>query len=525
MLYAARMLYRFGDHLLDTVTGELSAAGAPVPVEPQVFSLLALLIENRGRLLDRDELIERIWNGRIVSDAAIDSRIRSARQAIGDDGRAQRLIRTLPKKGFRFVGAVTEEGAATVSPASKAGQAAPAESAQPAARPSIAVLPFTLNGGGGPVGSLADALAHDLIAELSRLRWLFVIARASSFRFRGEATLDSVKAALGVRYALTGGVETGAASLAVTVELIDLSDQHVVWGERFAGAPHAVHEIREQIARAVVNALELQIPLNEARQARLKPPEHLDAWAAYHLGLHHLFQFSRDGNERAAAAFNRAIAADPGFARAHAGLSFVHFEDAFLRFSSAPEIARALACDAAEKSLELDPLDPLCNLVMGRVFWLNGDLESSMPWLNRAVALNPNYAQGKYALAWTQAMLGDGGAARTESDLARRLSPLDPMLYAMLAVRGFSHLVEGEDAEAARWADEAARTPGAHALVALIAATAKELNGEEAAARRWVQVARSRHAGITAADFLRAFPFRGEASRNRLAGSLKRLDV
>lgn len=514
------MLYRFDGHLLDTIKGELSAAGVSTPIEPQVFSLLTLLIEHRDRLVSRDEIIERIWNGRIVSEAAVDSRIRSARAAIGDDGRAQRLIRTLPKKGYRFVGAVEAEGAAPAH----APREAPVE--EPAARPSIAVLPFSFNGHGGNVGSLADALAHDLIAELSRLRWLFVIARGSSFRFRGDAVaLDRVKAALGVRYALTGAVETSAGGLGVTVELVDLHTEGVVWGERFSGAPDAVHDIREQIVRAVVNALELQIPLNEARRARLKAPEALDAWSAYHLGLHHLFQFSREGNARAAAAFNRAVTADPGFARAHAGLSFVHFEDAFLRFSSAPEEARALACAAAEKSLELDPLDPLCNLVMGRVFWLNGDLESSLPWLNRAVALNPNYAQGKYSLSWTEAMLGQGGVARANADLARRLSPLDPMLYAMLAVRGFSHLVEGQDAEAARWADEAARAPGAHALVALIAAAAHGLSGDDAAAVRWASVARARHPAITSADFLRAFPLRDAALRARLERALKRLDV
>lgn len=518
------MLYRFGDCLLDTVKGELSTAGVPTPVEPQVFSLLALLIENRDRLVGRDEIVERIWNGRIVSEAAIDSRVRSARAAIGDDGRAQAMIRTLPKKGYRFVAEVQEAGA-TSSPATAPAQPeAPAE--EPAPRPSIAVLPFTLNGQGGHVGSLADALAHDLIAELSRLRWLFVIARGSSFRFRGDAvSLDTVKTALGVRYALTGAVETSVGGLGVTVELVDLTDQGVVWGERFSGAPDAIHEIREQIARAVVNALELQIPLNEARRARLKPPEHLDAWSAYHLGLHHLFQFSRDGNARAAAAFNRAIVAEPDFARAHAGLSFVHFEDAFLRFTPDPAETTALACAAAEKSLEYDPLDPMCNLVMGRVHWLRGDLESSLPWLNRAVALNPNYAQGKYSLSWTEAMLGQGGLARENSDLARRLSPLDPMLYAMLAVRGFSHLVEGQDAEAARWADEAARTPGAHALVALIAAAAHGLNGDATAAQHWAGVARARHPTINADDFLRAFPMRDENARTRLQRALKRLDL
>jgi TolB-like protein len=525
------MIYRFGEYALDTVKGEVIQPGGQgadrtAAVEPQVFALLALLIENRERLVGRDEIVERIWNGRIVSESAIDSRIRSARQAIGDDGRTQRLIRTLPKKGYRFVGAVTVDAPMRAAPAPAPIEATSPAATEPSARPSIAVLPFTLNGARDHAGSLADALAADLIAELSRLRWLFVIARGSSFRFRGEnVSLDSVRDALGVRYVLTGAIETRASALAVTVELVDLIDQGVVWGERFSGAPDAVHEIRENIVRAAMSALELQIPINEARRARLKAPGNLDAWSSYHLGLHHLFQFTVDGNVRANEAFKRAIAAEPDFARAHAGLSFAHFEDAFLRFVPDRQGAIDSACAAAEKSLELDPLDPLCNLVMGRVHWLHGDLEASLPWLERAVALNPNYAQGKYSLGWTRTLLGEAHAALNDVDGATMLSPLDPLLYGMLGVRAFSHLTLGEDREAARWAVEAAHAPGAHALIALIAATMHELIGAHAEAQRWVRVAKARHSGIAAAAFMAAFPIRDETMRTRIVGALKRLDL
>jgi TolB-like protein len=524
------MIYRFGEYALDTVKGEViqpdgQGASKTAAVEPQVYALLLLLLENRERLVGKDEIVERIWNGRIVSDAAIDSRIRSARQAIGDDGRAQNLIRTLPKKGYRFVGVVSVDAPARAAPAPNPIEASP-PATEPGARPSIAVLPFALNGARDHAGSLADALAADLIAELSRLRWLFVIARGSSFRFRGEnVSLDAVRDALGVRYVLTGAIETRAAALAVTVELVDLTDHGVVWGERFSGAPDAVHEIRENIVRAAVGALEIQIPLNEARRARLKAPGNLDAWSSYHLGLHHLFQFTPDGNDRAREAFTRAIASEPGFARAHAGLSFARFEDAFLHFVPDRQAAIDGACASAEKSLELDPLDPLCNLVMGRVHWLRGDLDSSLPWLERAVALNPNYAQGKYSLGWTRMLLGERHKALGDVDMATKLSPLDPLLYGMLATRSFVHLAEGGEQEAARWAGEAARTPGAHALVALIAAATHELAGHRVEAQRWVRSAQSRLPGVTAADFRRAFPFRDEPTNARLAAALKRLDL
>ena len=176
------MIYAFEDYRLDVGARELRRANEVVPVEPQVFDLLHLLIENRARVVGRDEIVERIWKGRIVSDTAISSRVKSARQAIGDDGERQRLIRTHHGVGFRFLGEISEPSPVSVStPAQPAPQGETAPS-----RPSIAVLPFHLVGIAGPYVPIADALPHDLIVELSRLHWLKVIARGSSFLFRGD---------------------------------------------------------------------------------------------------------------------------------------------------------------------------------------------------------------------------------------------------------------------------------------------------------------------------------------------------
>ncbi|HEX6866120.1 MAG TPA: winged helix-turn-helix domain-containing protein, partial [Caulobacteraceae bacterium] len=425
------MIYRFGDYSLDARRHELRRGGETVPIEPQVMALLRLLIDNRDRLVTRDEIIESVWNGRIVSEAAISSRIKSARQAIGDDGAAQRLIRTMPKLGFRFVGEVE----APVEPRAAVAEA-PDEAHEPAARPSIAVLPFETLGAAGPLAGLGEALPHDLIAALSRLRWLFVIARGSSFQFRGErARAETVRAALNVDYLLSGTVETAGARMIVTVELCDTRTGGVVWGERFSGPLESVHEVREQILEAVIGALELQITLNEATRARLAAPANLDAWSAYHLGLHQMYRFSPDGTARAQALFEQAIAREPTFARAHAALSFTHFENAFLSFADDAGQAADQARRFAEQGLDHDPLDPFCNLVMGRVYWLGGDLEASLPWLDRAVRLNPNYAQGKYSRAWAESLMGQADTARADVDGALRLSPVDPLAYGMLGVR------------------------------------------------------------------------------------------
>lgn len=514
------MIYRFGAFRLDAAACELRNGEARVPLEPQVLALLRLLIDNRDRLVTKDEIVEQVWNGRIVSEAAISSRVKSLRQALGDDGAAQRMVRTVPKLGLRFVAEV--EVAGGPEPSARSGPALDAP--EPSSRPSIAVLPFAVLGDALGAAALADALPHDLIAELSRLRWLFVIARGSTFRFRGaEADLGAVRAALNAAYCLTGAVQVDERLMRLTVELSDTRDGGVIWSERF-GAPHAaVHEIREQIAAAVIAALELQVPLAEARRARLSSPENLDAWAAYHLGLRHMYRFTADGAARAAELFRRAVELEPSFARAHAGLSFTHFQAAFLSFTDAPDEAAALARRAAETSLEHDPLDPFCNLVMGRAYWLRKDLAASLPWLERAIALNPNYAQAKYSRAWTETLMGQGLQGQSGADEALRLSPLDPLAYGMLGVRALSHLVLDEPERAADWGERAARAPGAHALIEMIAAVGHSLAGDHARACRWAASARARRPGLSADDFLSAFPFHDAAARRRIVHAFQAL--
>ena len=512
------MVYLFNEFELDRSKVELRRNGVTVPVEPQVFALLLLLAENRERLVTRDEVIEKVWDGRIVSESALDSRIKSARRALGDSGKAQRFVRTIHGKGFRFV-AELREVAAVRDPVGSV--EVPCLVPQGEAKPSIAVLPFRLIGSAGPHSVIADGLPDELIAELSRLRWLLVIARGSSFRFR-SATPDpgEVGKVLGVRYCLSGTVEIASSTLALTVQLVDTRDAGVVWGDRFVSNIADVHATRGAILAKLVAGLELQIPSHEARAAQLMAPENLDAWSAYHLGLQHMFRFNRNDNAVAGELFKRAIAEDPRFARAHAGLSFVHFQNAFLGYTQDIPEEVCHARRFAERGVELDSLDPFANLTMGRSFWLEGALDASFAWLDRATAISPNYAQGIYARAWTHALSGRGTDGRADADAAMALSPLDPLYYAMAATRALSHIVCGEEAEAAAWAERAARSPGAHVLVAVIAVAAHSLNGNRQQAAAWAANVRARNAAFTEADFFRSFPFADTAARQRIAKAL-----
>jgi DNA-binding winged helix-turn-helix (wHTH) protein/tetratricopeptide (TPR) repeat protein len=518
------MIYRFDQFELDTEKVELRGDGGVIALEPQVFALLVFLLENRERVVSKDEIVDKIWDGRIVSDSAVSSRIKSARQALGDDGVSQRFIRTAHRVGFRFVAEVVKAGPrAMVSDVRDPQAASPIEQASTldTMRPTIAVLPFRLVGVAGPYATIADALPDELIGQLSRLRWLFVIARGSSFRFRNPvADLAQIRSALNVRYCLSGVVEVRGEALTIAVELADTHDSGVIWGETFRIDVGGVHEVREEIVRAIINALELQIPLNEARRARWKPPEQLDAWSAYHLGLQHAFRFNKADNQAATALFHRAAALEPTFARAYAGLSFTRFQDAFLHYDGSIEAATADARRFAELSLEHDPLDPFGNFTMGRSFWLRGDLESSVPWLDRANTLNPNYAQGRYARAFTDPFLGKGESGQDHADAAMALSPLDPLLYAMQAARSFSHTVRDELDDGALWIDRARRSPGAHVLIDVIAALIHGLRGEVELANACAVAAHARDPTLTAADFFRAFPFRDRQLRSRFEQTL-----
>lgn len=512
------MTWAFGDFRLDPDRFQLCRSGDPVRIEPQVLSLLVHLVRNHDRMVTKDEIVSAVWQGQAVSDASISSRIRSARQAVGDDGARQETIQTVHGRGFRFVAAVT-----SATPARPAARDTGGLPAQMQGRPSIAVLPFQPLGNAPDLAILAEAIPHEIIEALSRLRWLAVIARGSSFRFgKAASDLDLVATALSARYVLTGIVESRGAGLSATLELTDTGSRQVLWADRMQCPRDGIDELRSRIVSHLVTALETHIPFNEARLAQMKGPEDRDAWADYHIGLRHLYRFTAVDNVLARTCFERAVAADPRFARAHAGLSFTSFLTAFLRLG--PDIATATRATRshAERALELDPVDPFANFTMGRSFWLTHEPEGAADWLTRATTLNPNYAQGFYALAFTSMLTGDAGPTIDALDTSLHLSPLDPLLYGVHGVRA-QILIQQEDyAAAARWADRAAMQPGAHYLIGMIALAANGLAGNHEVASRWRQVVRRRKPDASTADYFAAFPTRDAASRARIATELAR---
>ena len=513
------MAWIFGDFRLDPERFELSCGAELVRLEPQVLALLCLLVRHHDRMVTKDEIVEKIWNGQSVSDASISSRIRSARQAVGDDGHHQTTIRTVHGRGFRFVAEVVE-----TAPAQAAKATAPPETNSPlTGRPSIAILPFRPLAMTPELAILADAIPYEIIQALSRLRWLAVIARGSSFRFRKpDPDLELVATALGARYVLSGIIEANVSRLAVTLELSDASTNEVIWGDRINAPLDAIDDLRSRVVEHLVTALDVYIPLNEARSSQMAALETLDAWANYHLGLQHLYRFTTNDNQRAKGLFERAVMLDPHFARAHAGLSFTSFLEAFLHLGPHLKEATRAARHHAERGLELDSLDPFANFTMGRSHWLTDDLDTAAEWLARATTLNPNYAQGFYSSAMTSMLTGNLAATEVGLDTALQLSPLDPLLYGMHGVRSQMFIQSGDYAAAARWGDRAAATPGAHYLIAMIAMVANGLAGRHDTAARWRQTVRQRKPDASAAHYFASFPTRDIVSRSLIADELCR---
>lgn len=419
---------------------------------------------------------------------------------------------------------LAQAGPGGVLPAAprSAESSATAESAVPPAprrRASLAVMPFAEPGRApGAGGGLADGLVHDVITRLAMLRSLFVIAQGTVFALDARSVAAGEAARrLDVDYVASGMLQRSGERLRVSVQLAETRSARVLWAEAFEARLGQPFEVLEAIGNRIVAALAGQIEAEERQRAVLKPPDVLDAWGAHHRGLWHMVRFDRADNAQARRHFEQAIRLDPGFARPYAGLSFTHFQDAFLGWGE-----RAPAVEAAYRSaahgLMADALDPAAHWALGRAEWLRGRVEASLDELDTAVALSPNFALGHYTLAFVHAQTGDPQAAIRASDLSRALSPFDPLLFAMLCTRAMALMRLGRHDEAADWAVKAAARPNAHVHIAAIAAHCLALAGRMDEAEAQVHALHRQLPAYRVDDLLTAFRFAEDAE-----GMLRRI--
>ena len=430
------MAFVFGDHVIDVDRREFRRRAELIALEPQVFDLLVYLVRNRDRVVSKDELLRTVWGGRIVSESTLTSRINAIRKAVGDSGEAQHLIRTVPRKGLRFVGVVREEA-----------KSAPASSAP---RLSIVVLPFTNLSNDPEQEYFADAITDDLTTDLSRISGSFVIARSTAFTYKGRPIeVKQIGRDLGVRYVLEGSVRRVGDQVQVNVQLIAADTGAHVWAARFEADRRSLAEAQKEITGRLAWTLNLELLEDVGRRIEREntiDPDVRDlvmlGWTWWHRPR------SATTMQEAQRAFERALEIDPRSVDARVGLARVltvnlqgHFAP---RASTAVQREGMRAERLLLEAIESDPNNPRARSTMGRLRRIQNRLAEARIEFETAIALDPNDSFSHVQLAVTLLYSGEPGAAVPEAETALRLSPRDPQLWGYYWPLGWARLLLNE---------------------------------------------------------------------------------
>lgn len=428
----AQTAFRFDDVEIDLHRGELLRAGKPCSVEPQVFHLLVHLVANCDRIVSVDELLDVVWNGRIVSDSTVLSRISAARAAIGDTGREQRLIKTVRKRGFRFVGlveAVSEDEVETLGHSNN--QTGPfltndnlSGAIEPPNATSLAVLSFEPGAGHSDLNCLATGLAAEIATELARNESMFVIAPAATMGLlRPRVDFRAIAAHLGVRYLLRGYVAKIKQQLRLNIQLHDAIDLRLVWAERFQGLLGDVFEFLNSTVVEIVCKLSAELPQIERQRALRLPKEQLQAYEYVLRGDYHHARMTRDGNNRAISMYQMAIGLDQSFAPAYAGLAWAQNHEGNQGWPKDREMAIGKAFETAGKALKLDRRLAKAHSVMGDIQLWRRQHRDSVASGFKAVECDPSHADSRMVYAYCLSMNGEASEALKQSRLALRHNP------------------------------------------------------------------------------------------------------
>jgi TolB-like protein len=516
-------MFHFSDFVLDTDRRELDQAGRGVPVEPQVFDLLVYLIERRDHVVSKDELIDKIWGGRIVTDSTLTSRINAARKAVGDNGLEQSVIRTVPRKGFRFVGSVHTQPDAS-SPAARpvaADQGEPSTLPLPD-RPAIAVLPFTNMSGDREQDYFSDGISEDIITALSKLRWFFVIARNSSFVYKGRAVhISQVARELGVRYVVEGSVRRSGDRVRISAQLNDVSTGSHIWAERYDRSLADVFAVQDEITESIVAAIEPQLYAAENFRAQRKPPGSLDAWDLVMRALSHFWRVTREDNVVAQALLEKAISIDPDYGQALGVLATSRIFGAHMGWADMRKVV-PLAEREALAAVEADSEDAWAHHGLAYTYLFEGRYDDSLAEFELALKLNPNFSLTQAFYGLTLCYCGrwqDGDQAVRR---ALRLSPRDPSSALYYGIFAYAQFIGGNYDEAIRLARESLRQRadfvGAHRVLTAAAA----LSGQHELASASLQALLRAQPNISIAWMMSDMPIKEPADRERYVEGLRR---
>ena len=496
------MRWLFDKCALDPERRELCRAGALVPIEPQVFDLLAYLISNRERVVSKDDLLQAVWQGRIVSDSALANRINAARAAVGDTGDSQKLIRTLPRKGFRFIGDVVEDGTKAASPL-RLEQPSLLRPLHPPDQPSIVVLPFADISPKQNQSHFGDGITEDLITELSRIRWLLVIARNSAFVYKNRTVdVKQVSRELGVRYVLEGSVRRSGQRLRISAQLVDATTGVHQWAERYDRDVGEVFAVQDEITASVAAAVEPQLLAAEGSRAAFLSPADLGAWELVAQAQSHIWRLTQPDYEIAIACLRKAIERSPDFATPQALLGFALAFAAHMGWLDKRQSV-PLGRQYAERAIALDDRNPWGYSALGYAAMMQKRTEESIVAFRKVVTLTPSSAAAHGHLSHGLAFAGYSDEAIKHGEIAIRLSPLDPATARFLGGIAIAHYTARRFDEAARLTKENLRLrPGFQGAQRLHCASLAQ-SGRVADARAYLATVRRTHRPTLTIDWVR----------------------
>ncbi|HEX3756890.1 MAG TPA: winged helix-turn-helix domain-containing tetratricopeptide repeat protein [Rhizomicrobium sp.] len=513
------MRYLFEDCALDMDRRELWRGKTLAAIEPQVFDLLAHLIRHRHRVVSKDELLASVWHGRAISESTLFNRINAARTAIGDTGERQGLIKTLPRRGLRFVGAVQEEefSAAVTGP--------PKPSPRLVDKPSIAVLPFVNLSGDPEQDYFTDGIVEDIITALSRNRAFFVIARNSSFTYKGKSVATKqVARKLGVRYILEGSVRKSGNRVRVTGQLIEAESGRHLWADRFDGDLVDIFDLQDQLVTTVVGAMAPQLEKAEIERAKRELTSNPAAYDLYLRGLASWNRWSRADNAEALKLFYAAIDKDPEFATPY-GLAASCYQFAkangWQSTFDAAEISRL-----TERAAEVgnDDAVALCWAGHVRAFFFK-EVDRALLLINRALELDVNLAIAWQRSGWVRGYAGDCDGAIDSLNKAMRLDPLDTRVFLTQSAMGFAHFIAGRDEEAARWAAMALRTKPNWMPALRVAMASNAMQGRAADAKAALVAYEQVDPSVSIRKICDHYPFQRPQDKERLVKALRKAGV
>jgi TolB-like protein len=496
----------FGNETLRTTSQE------SVPLRPQAFAVLRYLVTHAGRLITKDELMRVVWPGVAVTDDSLVQCVHEIRRVLQDN--EHKLLKTAPRRGYRLmpIGSPIGEHQAVEHPTLGLPD-----------RPSIAVLPFQNMSGEAEQDYFADGMVEEIITALSRMRWLFVIARNSSFAYKGRSlSVKRVGRELGVRYVLEGSVRKARSKVRITGQLIDTSTGAHLWADRFDGLLDDVFDLQDRVAERVIGAIAPKLEQVEIERARRKPTERLDAYDYFLRGMAAFHQWTREANREALELFSKAVQIDSGFAAAYALAARCYAQrkssgwvtDRHTEIEEAGRLARRGAGLGRDDAVALTSAGIALAFVVG-------DLESGSAYIDRALGLNPNLAWAWLANASVKVWAGDSDAAIESALHAMRLSPNDPQIFVMHSAMAAAHFIAGRYSQALQLAGMSARERPDYVPSAAWASASAALIGDVPAAERAIVRLRRLVPELRVSNLAELFPIRRVKDFRNLAKGLR----